>query len=146
MKFVFCSQWFFAVFSCIRYAGYMICSLLVPTKDRINLSVGTASFYLSSALPRPNYHISKLFFFFGVINDVVNIPYNSAVYRPYTPKTTCTYKQSTIVPVQAVKSYRRSRGIVLLVLNRCAWWRSASRYGRFTPEKNLGMHEVKVKF
>lgn len=85
----------------------MSCSPVVPTNDRKNLNVGAASLYLSSVLPRPNYHISELFL--GVINDV-NILYNSVVYRPYTPKTTSTCKQSTIVPVQAVKSYRGSRG------------------------------------
>ena len=135
IKFVFCSQWFFCSVQLHPLCRIfdLSCSPVVPTKERINLSVGAASLYLSSALPRTNYHTSELFF--GVINDVVYILRNSAIYRPYTPKTTCTYKQSTIVPVQAVKSYRGSEVIVLLALNRCAWWRSDSRYGHFTPER-----------
>jgi len=47
------------------------CSPLVPRKDRISLSVGAASLYLSSAIPTPNYHNSKLFF--GVINELILI-------------------------------------------------------------------------
>ena len=40
---------------------HLSCSPVVATEDRINLSVGAASLYLSSALPRPNYHILKFF-------------------------------------------------------------------------------------